>query len=432
MNRSRSRPMIAAASAAIALAAISAPAPATAAEPAGTVALKFLAEGAMPKLGGYRPQRLALKAERPSSLKRAPDLAAPLFGSFKIGPKESPREILVAVDEPEGKPFALHVDANGNGDLTDDPPAAWDKQGGPGRTMYSGGATVAIKYADAETPAHIAMYRFDKSDPARAPLKMTLLYYADYAYEGTVTLGGVEYKAMLADDLTTGDFRGTDDSDGSNVRLLLDVNASGTFDRRGESFDVRKPFNIKGTTYELTGLTASGAGLKVVKSDKSVDEVLPPPDLGVGKPILKFDAKTLEGKDVSFPSTYAGKLVLLDFWATWCGPCIGELPNLTGAYEKFHDRGFDVLGISLDQANQKAKLESFLKDKKMAWLQVYDGKYWKAEVAEKYGIDSIPRAFLVDGDTGEILATGNSLRGTELSRTVEKALARKKDAGKSK
>src|SRR5262249_42072292 len=102
----------------------------------------------------------------------------------------------------------------------------------------------------------------------------------------------------------------------------------------------------------------------------------------------------------------------------------------TAAYNKYHSRGFEVLGITLDQANQTDKVKSFTKEKNMTWPQVYDGKYWQAEVAQLYVVQSIPCAYLVDGDTGKIIAASdnrqfNELRGEKLAPTIEKALAAK-------
>jgi thiol-disulfide isomerase/thioredoxin len=402
------------------------------AAPQDSKGLKFLPEGAMPKIGGYRPQRLEMTSEKPATLKKAPELAAPLFGKLTIGAKEAPLEVLIAVDEPEGKPSKLYVDGNGNGDLTDDGEAKWDPRANPrpnGQTpltTYMGGAMVRLKYGTVDQPARVAMYRFDKNDPQRQALKKFLFYYADYAYEGDVSVGGNVFKSMLVDDMTSGDFRGGKGADQRTVRLLLDVNENGKFESKGESFDVRKPFNIKGTTYEIADLPASGSPFQIVKSQQTVEEVVPPLAVALGKPFPPFTAKTMEGKEVTFPSSFAGKLVLLDYWATWCGPCIAELPNLLSNFDQYHEKGLEILGVSLDNAGQEAKVTAFLKDKKGIWPQVYDGKGWQAENASKYGIDSIPAAFLVDGDTGEVLAIGNALRGEALAVTLEKAFAKKK------
>jgi peroxiredoxin len=131
-----------------------------------------------------------------------------------------------------------------------------------------------------------------------------------------------------------------------------------------------------------------------------------------------FDEKDIAGKSLSV-ANFKGKVVLIDFWATWCAPCVGELPNVIKSYEKHHDKGFEIIGVSLDQ--NEAGLKSFTKDRNMTWQQYFDGKGWGNKLAQKYGIQSIPATFLLDGD-GKII--GRDLRGEALEEAVAKALVK--------
>ena len=399
------------------------------------VKLNWQSSDANQKLGGYSPQRLQLSSTKPDSLKKAPeDLSAPLYGELKLGPKEAPSSTLIVVDEPEGKPARLFVDSNNNGDLSDDSAAKWTPRKAPGPggrelTSYNGDATIKIPYAGGSKDARLNFYRFDKNDPGRAAFANVLFYYRDYALSGDLKIGEKSYAAMLVDENTSGDFRGMEGK-ASRVRLLIDSNSDGKFDSRREGYDIRSPFNIGGTTYEVSGMTAAG-GFQIVKSSHSVDEVLPAPNLEKGAKAVPFAAKTTAGKEVKFPDDYKGKVVLLDFWATWCGPCVAEIPNVVANYEKYHEKGFEILGISLDNANAEEKLASFTKDKKMPWPQVYDGKGWGAAIGKTYGIDSIPAVFLVDGDTGAILGSSVECRGARLGPTLERVLAAKSAKGAS-
>jgi thiol-disulfide isomerase/thioredoxin len=139
-------------------------------------------------------------------------------------------------------------------------------------------------------------------------------------------------------------------------------------------------------------------------------------ELVVGKAFPDFDEKDLDGKKLSV-SGYKGKVLLVDFWATWCGPCVGELPNVLKTYEKYHGKGFEIVGISLDKEHDA--LTGFIKDKKVAWRQYFDGKGWENKLAQQYGIQSIPATFLLDGQ-GNII--GRDLRGDALGEAVGKAL----------
>ncbi len=132
-----------------------------------------------------------------------------------------------------------------------------------------------------------------------------------------------------------------------------------------------------------------------------------------------FQEKDLDGKALSI-ADYKGKVLLVDFWATWCGPCVAELPNVLKAYEKHHAAGFEILGISLDQSEEK--LRAFIKEKNMPWRQYFDGKGWESKLGGKYGVNSIPATYLLDKE-GKIIA--KNLRGEALEEAVAKALEKK-------
>lgn len=136
---------------------------------------------------------------------------------------------------------------------------------------------------------------------------------------------------------------------------------------------------------------------------------------GVGKIAMEFTQNDTLGNPVSL-SSFRGKYLLIDFWASWCGPCRQENPNVVAAYSKYNNKGFDILGVSLDQPTGKEKWLKAIHDDKLTWTHVSDLKYWKNDVSVLYGIQAIPQNFLLDPQ-GKII--GKNLRGDALNKKLE-------------
>jgi peroxiredoxin len=141
---------------------------------------------------------------------------------------------------------------------------------------------------------------------------------------------------------------------------------------------------------------------------KTLDKV------NIGKPAPDFTLNTPDGEPVKLSDKWGKGYLLIDFWAAWCGPCRRENPNIVAIYNKYRDKGFDIIGVSLD--HNKASWKKAIEQDKLTWTHVSDLKYWNSEAAQLYGVRAIPSNCLIDKE-GIIVA--KNLRGEDLNKLIE-------------
>lgn len=162
--------------------------------------------------------------------------------------------------------------------------------------------------------------------------------------------------------------------------------------------------------------------------DKTIQDTKPGKKIGemvsnyasadVGKAAPDFSAPNPEGKTISLKESL-GKVTIIDFWASWCAPCRQENPNVVALYNEFHDKGLNIIGVSLDKEGDAEKWKKAIADDQLSWPQISNLKYWNDPVAKKYNVQSIPATFILDAN-GVIVA--KDLRGDALKAKIQELL----------
>jgi len=278
-------------------------------------------------------------------------------------------------------------------------------------------AKVAIAKVDAS--------KLDMQTAVRAAMAANTIGAAD---QKKAFLDAATAKAKTIDErfeLVNGLRQGLKDTEAAD-KLMAEIEASAKTDEDKASVLMGKALMSRRSSRDDKGpyneLLAEVVKLyPATKAGKMARSKVAAANLKVGSDPVHFTTMDMDGKPVSV-ADYKGKVLLIDFWATWCGPCIAELPHVLEAYQAHHDQGFEILGISLDRDTDKDKLVTMIKERGMSWRHVYDGKYWQAEIAQLHDVNSIPFTLLI-GKDGKV--AGMNLRGAKLGEAVKAALEAK-------
>lgn len=178
--------------------------------------------------------------------------------------------------------------------------------------------------------------------------------------------------------------------------------------------------NSKGILQKEAKLLYNGLdeSIKTSKIGNRIKTIVNKVEVKIGNTAPNFSGKTPEGKLLAL-NDVKSKLTLIDFWASWCGPCRRENPNVVKMYNKYHKKGLEIIGVSLDKNNQKKRWIDAIKKDKLTWPQISNLKGWQDPIAKTYSVRSIPSTFLLD-ENGKILY--KNLRGKKLEDKVAELL----------
>lgn len=361
-----------------------------------------LAPASAPELGEWASGKLAFRLypslERP--LKReGPEPAMSLFGILTLGGTEYPLMFAVLTDN---TPY-LAVDFDRDGVFT----ATEGTRGTP--------LTEKEWFWHLRFTVHARPYELSVIWPEGRGF---LFLVGQTPMKGEFELGGITRTLVLIDANVNGNYN--DDVD----LYAVDVDGDGVLHGEPgghELFALTEAFTVGTSSFRPAEVAPDGGSLTLVPT-----EYVPPKvPLYIGAPAPEFSFVDLKGREVSLKAL-RGKVVLLDFWASWCLPCVVATPKMKAIYEAYHDRGLEIIGINLDISREQA--QAFIDHFELPWPQYWDGKGYDSELVRLFRVEAIPTLYLIDRD-GTIRGKWLGLAEEEVRRKIEELLGTGETSG---
>jgi len=314
----------------------------------------------------------------------------------------------------------IYIDSNNDNDLTNDGDGSWISKSS--RT-FNTEAEIDLEYRNSKQvfSYKVKCYKLATSTVVKG--KDSVLCYRWNNKSGVINWENQKYKIALADENTDGLF-----NDLNNVALSIDRNQDGKLNgstSSAEGYKANQLFEFGGISWKVDSINESGTEITLKKSEKEAPKK---PYLTEGNKSPNFSFISHKGKKISLEKL-KGKVVLIDFWATWCGPCIKMAPEIQELYNQLEGPNFVMLGISLDTSEEK--LNKYLEDNpEMRWEEHFDGKGWDNEISEIFRVNSIPTMYLIDQNG--IIAKQKAYPSIAIKDDVEKLLKEYKENKKRK
>lgn len=373
---------------------------------AGAVTLMPFGNGgrSFVRLGG---SPLTLSSTAPKSVKKTPT-GELIFATVRL----AGNAYTVAVDRTQ--PGRAFFDKNRDGDLTNDPPVrASGILEGPLRERRSYLYEAQLPPDKIFKDPTIAFELRDAGSPQEA-----FLWGPNYVFTGILTIDDRQHWTVVQPQPTP---------EGLKEYLYIDRNADNLFDPSFERFPLNQPFVVRGKAFRLTAVDRAKGKFLLSEVAEKVNEIAVP-ELGKylpnGEAAPSFNAVTIDGQPVAFPADFKGKAVLLDFFASWYVYHLEGMPKLAALVDKHKAQNLAVLSVSLDEPDMAGEVRRVQPADKYPWPLIYEGKGRQSELAKTYRHFNFPMRYLVDGDTGRILAGPEELTNPKIGATLEKLFSK--------